>query len=96
MKDFLTIVTLILLINAGVTVWRMLRAGSAAEQVLPLLLLGTNATAIILLLAEVMAEPAARDVALILAIFAALTALAFGQRLWWRLPRPGKGRADRP
>jgi multicomponent Na+:H+ antiporter subunit F len=91
MQAFLTTAALILLLNAGVAVWRMLRARSAAEHVLPLLLLGTNASAILLLLAEVMDEPAARDVAFVFAVLAALTSLAFSHRLWWRLP----GQEDR-
>jgi multisubunit Na+/H+ antiporter MnhF subunit len=87
MQAFLTLAALALLINAGVAVWAMLHAKSAAAHVLPLLLLGTNASAIVLLLAEVMNEPAARDIAFVFAVLAALTSLAFSHRLWWRLPK---------
>lgn len=87
MTTVLTLAALALLLNGGVAVWRMLRARSGVEHMLPLLLLGTNASAILLLLAEVMDEPAARDVALVFAGLAALSSLAFAHRLWWRLPR---------
>jgi len=86
MTAFLMTAALVLLINAGVSLWRMVRVRAAAEHVLPLQLVGTNTIAILLLLSEAMDQPAALDIAFIFAILAALTPLAFAHRLWWRLP----------
>ncbi len=45
-------------------------------------LFGTNAVALLLLLAEATETTALRDVALVFALLAAVTAVAFVQRAW--------------
>ncbi|MFW2373705.1 MAG: monovalent cation/H+ antiporter complex subunit F [Gammaproteobacteria bacterium] len=73
---------LFLLLNLGAGMWRILRGPSAADRMLAAQLFGTTAVAILLLLAQATDNPALRDVALVFALLAAITAVAFVQRTW--------------
>jgi len=73
---------LFLLLNLGAGMWRVLRGPTPADRMLAAQLFGTTAVAILLLLAEVMGQPALRDVALVFALLAAVTAVAFVRRAW--------------
>lgn len=75
---FALILFLLLTLVAGL--WRIRRGPTAADRMLAAQLFGTTATAILLLLAEVSAAPALRDVALVLALLAAITVTAFTRR----------------
>ncbi|MBK5930274.1 monovalent cation/H+ antiporter complex subunit F [Halochromatium salexigens] len=75
---FALILFLLLTLVAGL--WRIRRGPTAADRMLAAQLFGTTATAILLLLAEVSAVPSLRDVALVLALLAAITVTAFTRR----------------
>lgn len=73
---------LFLLLNLGAGMWRVLRGPTAADRMLAAQLFGTTAVAILLLLAEAADGAALRDVALVIALLAAVTAVAFVRRAW--------------
>ena len=73
---------LFLLLNLGAGMWRVLRGPTAADRMLAAQLFGTTAVAVLLLLAESSAIAALRDVALLFALLAAVTAVAFVRRAW--------------
>jgi len=77
-----------LVLNLGAGMWRVLRGPTAADRMLAAQLFGTTAVAILLLLAEATGSAALRDVALVFALLAAVTAVAFVRRAW---PNPGGG-----
>jgi multicomponent Na+:H+ antiporter subunit F len=73
---------LFLLLNLGAGMWRVLRGPTAADRMLAAQLFGTIAVAILLLLAQVTGNGALRDVALVFALLAAVTAVTFVRRAW--------------
>ncbi len=73
---------LFLILNLGAGMWRVLRGPTAADRMLAAQLFGTTAVAILLLLAETSGAAALRDVALVFALLAAVTAVAFVRRTW--------------
>ncbi len=73
---------LFLLVNLAAGMWRVLRGPGVADRMLAAQLFGTTAVAILLLLAEAAGSNALRDVALIFALLAAVTAVAFVRRAW--------------
>jgi len=72
---------LFLLLNLGAGMWRVLRGPTAADRMLAAQLFGTTAVAVLLLLAQA-SSAALRDVALVFALLAAVTAVAFVRRAW--------------
>jgi len=73
---------LFLLLNLVAGMWRILRGPSAADRMLASQLFGTTAVAILLLLAQAYDTSALRDVALLFALLAAVTAVGFVRRVW--------------
>ena len=73
---------LFLLLNLLVGIWRVMKGPSAADRMLAAQLFGTTAVALLLLLAQATSEFALLDVALVLAVLAAITAVAFVQQTW--------------
>ena len=73
---------LFLLLNLGAGMWRVLRGPTAADRMLAAQLFGTTAVAVLLLLAQATGNAALRDVALLFALLAAVTAVAFVRRVW--------------
>ncbi len=71
-----------LMLNLGAGMWRVLRGPTAADRMLAAQLFGTTAVAILLLLAEASGSAVLRDVALVFALLAAVTAVAFVRRAW--------------
>jgi multicomponent Na+:H+ antiporter subunit F len=82
MRAFYLALALFLLLNLGAGMWRVLRGPTAADRMLAAQLFGTTAVAVLLLLAQATASAALRDVALVLALLAAVTAVAFVRRAW--------------
>lgn len=80
MQDLYVLLALFLLLNLGAGMWRVLRGPTVADRMLAAQLFGTTAVAILLLLAEAAASGALRDVALVFALLAAVTAVAFVRR----------------
>lgn len=88
MQVFDAILAVFLLVNLLVALARVMRGPSAADRMLAALLFGTVGVAILLLLAQVQGIPALNDVALVFALLAAITGVAFVRRAW-RDPRSG-------
>lgn len=82
METLFLILTLFLVLNLAAGMWRVLRGPTAADRMLAAQLFGTTAVAILLLLAEATSNAALRDVALVFALLAAVTAVAFVRRSW--------------
>ena len=82
METLLLILTLFLALNLGAGMWRVFRGPTAADRMLAAQLFGTTAVAILLILAEAKSNAALRDVALVFALLAAVTAVAFVRRSW--------------
>lgn len=71
-----------LLLNLLVALIRVARGPTPADRLLAALLFGTTGVAILLLLADAMAQPALVDVALVFALLAAISGAAFTRRAW--------------
>ncbi len=71
---------LILTLIAGL--WRVFRGPTPADRMLAAQLFGTTAVASLLLLAQASGTSYLRDVALVFALLAAVTAIAFVRRAW--------------
>lgn len=74
--------TLFLLLTLLAGLWRILRGPTAADRMLAAQLFGTTAIACILLLAQAFDYPSFRDVALVFALLATITAVTFVRRAW--------------
>ena len=75
-------VALLLLLALISGLWRMLQGPTAADRILAGQLFTTVGIACLLLLAQAFKLPSLLDVALVLALLAAVTAIAFVRRLW--------------
>lgn len=84
MNELLLGIGAFLLLNLAAGLWRVMRGPTAADRMIAAQLFGTTAVTVLLLLAEGMAQPALRDVALVFALLAAVAAVAFVQRVWSR------------
>lgn len=73
---------LFLLINLAAALIRAARGPTAADRMLAALLFGSTGVGILVLLAFVQRSPALIDVALTLALLAAISGIAFAQRAW--------------
>ena len=82
MQTFYIALALFLLLNLGAGMWRVLRGPTAADRMLAAQLFGTTAVAILLLLAQSSSNTSFLDVALVFALLAAVTAVAFVLRAW--------------
>jgi multicomponent Na+:H+ antiporter subunit F len=81
MTEVLTAATLLLGLTLVLGLIPVLRARQAAERMLAGQLLGTTGVGLLLLLASLMQLPALRDVALVLALLAAVALAAFTRRV---------------
>lgn len=81
MSEFLAGAAVFLLFNIALGLIRVWRGPTAADRMLAAQLFGTTGIAIVLLLAVAGGEPAGVDVALVFAMLAVLTLLAFVRRL---------------
>ncbi len=73
---------LFLLLTLIAGLWRVLCGPTPADRMLAAQLFGTTAVACVLLLAQAFDYPSLRDVALVFALLAAVTAVAFVRRAW--------------
>ena len=80
MTQILWLSSLILLLALVLGVWRVWLGPTLADRMLAAQLFGTTGVALLLLLAELMAQPALRDVALVLALLAVMATVAFVAR----------------
>lgn len=82
MATFYIVIAVVLLLTLIAGLWRVLRGPSPADRMMAAQLFGTTAVAILLLLAQALDQPALRDVALVFALLAAVTVIAFVRRTW--------------
>lgn len=82
MQIFYLTLALFLLLTLGTGLWRVLRGPTAADRMLAAQLFGTTAVAVLLLLAQAYDNSTLRDVALVFALLAAVTSVAFVRRTW--------------
>ncbi len=82
MKPLIFSLALILLMSLGAGMWRVMCGPTAADRMLAAQLFGTTAVAVLMLLAHTYGVTAILDVALVFALLAAVTAVAFVQRAW--------------
>ncbi|MBS3934499.1 MAG: multiple resistance and pH regulation protein F [Truepera sp.] len=70
-------VAVFILANLSLGLVRVVRGPRPADRMMAAQLFGTTAVAVLVLLAQALAQPGLRDVALIFAILAAVAAVAF-------------------
>ena len=75
-------IALFLLLTLVAGMWRILKGPTPADRMMAAQLFGTTAVACFLLLAQALQQPALRDVALVFALLAVVTAVAFVKRAW--------------
>ena len=76
------IVAVVLLISLGGGVYLALRGPTPGDRILVMQLLGTGAVAVLILVGKATNDPALIDVALVLALLAAIAIIAFVQHTW--------------
>lgn len=86
MTEWLVALALLLLLNVAAGLVRIARGPTPADRILVAQLFGTTGVAILLLLSQAFARPELRDVALVFAVLAAITIVAFVRRAWVRGP----------
>lgn len=84
----------LLLLNLGVALWRLRRGPTSADRMLAAELISTSAIAILLLLATGLAQPALVDVALLIALLAAVATANFVTRTWTLLHEESGSRKE--
>ena len=89
MDKLYLIMAFFLLLTLVAGLWRVLRGPTQADRMLAAQLFGTTTVACVLLLAQAFERPALRDVALVLAVLAAVTAVAFVRRAWLKSEQGG-------
>ena len=77
MTTYLASITAVLLVILLIGLWRVIGGPTAADRMLAAQLFGTAGVAILMLLAAVQKEEALLNVALVLALLAPLTLIAF-------------------
>ena len=77
MDSVLPFAIVFLLLNLGGGLIRVAKGPSAADRMLATLLFGSTSTALLLLLAEWLRQPAIYDVALLFVLLAAVLSVAF-------------------
>lgn len=82
MNELPLLLATLLLANLLVALVRVVRGPTAADRLLAVLLFGTTGVAVLLLLAHAGGSPALVDVALVFALLAVITGVAFTQRAW--------------
>ena len=82
MNTLLPAVAMFLLANLVLALIAAARGPTPADRMLIALLIGTTGTGILALLAQAMHLPALVDVALVLALLAAIGGIAFARRAW--------------
>lgn len=83
---------LFLLLNLAAGMWRVVRGPGPTDRMLAGQLFGTVAVAVLLLLGQASGSGALRDAALVFALLAAVSAVAFVRRAW---RDPGSAREHR-
>jgi len=82
MSELAAAVALFLLLNLAAALVVVARGPGAADRMLAALLFGTTGVAMLMLSALALAQPPIVDVALVLALLAAIAGIAFVRRSW--------------
>src|SRR5688572_14694065 len=90
MRELLLLLAVFLLLNLVAALLRVVRGPTPADRLLAALLFASTGVAVLLLLAQAGDAPALVDIALVFALLAAITGVAFAQRAW----RQQGGRED--
>lgn len=98
MNTLLLMLAVFLLANLLAALLLVVRGPTAADRLLAALLFGTTGVAVLLLMAFAGAGSAGIaagiDIALVLALLAAVTGVAFAQRAWRHDPDAGEGESE--
>ncbi|CAE6509787.1 multisubunit sodium/proton antiporter MrpF subunit [Nitrosomonas nitrosa] len=76
------LLALFLLLTLAAGMWRLLRGPTIADRMLAAQLFGTTTVAILLLLSQASGNSALQDVAMVFALLAVITVVAFVRRAW--------------
>ncbi len=90
MATFNLLITLLLFMTLTAALWRIHHGPTPADRMLAAQLFGTTAVASLLLLAQASQNGALRDVALVFALLAAVTVVAFVRLAWQGDTRAGE------
>ena len=82
MTMFYLVIALVLLVSLGGGMYQVARGPTPGDRFLVIQLFGTTAVAVLILMGEAMHDPALVDIALVLALLAAITMVAFARRTW--------------
>ena len=82
MTGIYLVVAAVLLLTLGGGMYQALRGPTPGDRMLVIQLLGTAAVAVLILIAVAAEQPALIDVALVLALLAAITMIAFVRCAW--------------
>lgn len=82
MTLFYLVVSVVLLTSLCGSLYIVLRGPTRGDRMLVIQLFSTTAVAVLILVGEAMNDPALADIALVLALLAAVTVVAFVQRVW--------------
>lgn len=94
MSGFYLVVALVLLLTILLGLVRVIRGPTPADRMLAAQLFGTTGVAVLLLLGRALAMPAFWDVALVFALLAGVTGIAFARRHAAPAARPGREDRD--
>ncbi|WP_205527624.1 monovalent cation/H+ antiporter complex subunit F [Halomonas sp. JS92-SW72] len=84
----------LLLLNAGVALWRLRRGPTSADRMLAAEMVSVSAIAVLLLFGAGFAQPALVDVALLFALLAAVATANFVTRTWTLLHEESDSREE--
>ena len=82
MTMFYLVIAVALLVSLGGGMYQVLRGPTPGDRFLAIQLFGTAAVAVLILMGEAMHDPALVDIALVLALLAAITMIAFARQTW--------------
>jgi multicomponent Na+:H+ antiporter subunit F len=94
MSTFLLGVALFLVLTVGAGLVRVALGPTQGDRMVATQLFGTTGVAILLVLAQAMAQPSLRDVALVFALLAVVLSVSFVKRGWVRRYVPGEVEHD--
>lgn len=82
MALFYGFLLIFLLLNLLAGLWRIMRGPTGADRMLAAQLFGTTTVAMLVVMAQSQEQVSLRNVALVIALLAAVTAVAFVRRAW--------------
>ena len=82
MTAFYLIAALLLLLSLAGGIYQVLRGPTPGDRFLVIQLFGTAAVAVLILIGQATNDPALVDIALVLALLAAITMVAFVKQSW--------------